>query len=313
MKVIAIERYGKPDVLRLMDLPKPACPDDKALIRNHAAGLNPIDYRIRQGQLKFLTGRKFPRIIGSDFCGEIAEVGKHVTDFKNGDKVYGFVNAIKTGSYAEYVQADPSEIALTPGNLSLVETASLPIAALTSLQAFIYQAKIQPGQDILINGCTGGVGSFAIQIGKALGAKISGMCSASNMDLARQLGCDHVYDYRIHRVKEPDQKYDLIFDAAAVYSFPQVKAQLKPHGMFITTIPGFSIYFFQGITKLLPGRKAAFTMVKSKKEYLEVLNRLIESHQVKPVIESTYTMDTIIEAHQKLEEGHTRGKRVLKI
>ncbi|MEN8155299.1 MAG: NAD(P)-dependent alcohol dehydrogenase, partial [Acidobacteriota bacterium] len=240
MKAVAYNKYGAPDVLEITEKNKPELPADKILVKVKASSVNPVDYKIRRGDMKALTGKIFPKLAGSDFAGVVEDKGSAVEDFRKGDKVYGFMNPMKGGAYAEFIIVDPEKTALMPDNLSFEEAASMPVAALTALQALSYLGNVKEGTSVLINGATGGVGSFAVQIAKALGAEVTGLCSGKNMEFCKKLGADNVFDYSKDGLAGSGKKFDVFFDAAAKTNFSKSKMYLKKRGIYITTIPTFN-------------------------------------------------------------------------
>ncbi len=313
MKSVIFNSYGDSDVLEIIELERPMVPDNKLLIKVKASSVNPIDYKIRRGDIKILTGKKFPKFAGSDFSGVIEVVGKNVSGYEAGDEVYGFLNPMKGGAYSEYLIADPINISLKPEKLSFEEAATMPVAALTALQALTYLADIREGVKILINGATGGVGSFAVQIAKTLGAEVIGICSEKNVDLCKNIGADRVYDYSKNEIMESNEKYDIFFDVVAKTTFKESKKLLRNSGTYITTIPDSKI-IFRKIFNFFPNKKKAkFVMVKSSGIDLSILTGFVMTGTVKPVIENLFELSDISKAQELAESGKFRGKIAIKL
>lgn len=304
--------------MKLEEVEKPSISNDQVLIRVHYSSVNPVDWKIRNGSLKLLTGSRFPRRLGFDFAGEVVEAGPRVTRFKKGDRVFGMLDFRHIGSYAEYVCVRENNIASVPENLDFKEAAAVPLAALTAYQALHNKGRMKNGEAVLINGASGGVGSFAVQIAKAAGAHVTGVCGTHNIDLVKSLGADTVTDYLEKDFSELPDMYDIIFDAVGSHSFFRVSRKLKPSGRYITTLPNKSsdiLSFF--LTALLPpffsGKKSAFINVRPSGSDLHSLCHLIKERKLTPVIDCTFTLEEISQAHAYSETGHARGKIVIEI
>ena len=236
MKAIVIRGYGAAEVLQYEDVEKPKIQPEQLLVKVHASSVNPIDWKTRKGMLSILTGNKFPLILGFDVAGEVVEVGSQVTRFKVGDAIYGSTS-FPGGAYAELAVVTESLAAPKPKNMSYEEAATVPLAALTALQALRDLGNIKSGQTVLINGASGGVGVFAVQIAKALGAEVTGVCSSKNLDLVKSLNADLVIDYTQQDFTQGNVQYDMIFDAVAKRSFSDSRKVLKPNGVYVSTLP----------------------------------------------------------------------------
>jgi NADPH:quinone reductase-like Zn-dependent oxidoreductase len=226
MKAAIIHQYGEPDVLQIAEIPKPTLQNHQLLLKVHAASINPIDWKTRKGMLKFLINQKFPIALGFDVCGEVVEVGNQVTKFKPGDMVYGMVN-FPGGAYAEYAIVSESAAAFKPNNMTAEEAAALPVAALTALQSLRDLGGIQPGQKVLINGGSGGVGTYAVQIAKAYETEVTAVCSGKNLDLVKSLGADRAIDYTQQDFTTNSETYDIVFDTIANKSLKECKKVLQ--------------------------------------------------------------------------------------
>ncbi len=313
MKAIQIRRYGSSDVLEYVDRDRPGPASHQCLVRVHYAGVNPIDWKIRKGIMKFFLRIKFPFVPGYDICGEVIETGRGVSRFKPGDWIYGQLDSRGGGAYAEYALMDEASAALKPEQLSACEAAALPLSALTAVQALRDQANLSSGQRLLIIGASGGVGHFAVQIAKAMGAKVTGVCGTGNVDWVRELGADRVLDYRKEDYRKEAVRYDLIFDVVAVDSYSGCSSLLAPGGVYISTLPTVGLFLSMLILPLVSRRRARFVTVKPSGEDLEYLNRLVETGQLRAVIDRVYPLAEAKAGHDHSEEGHARGKIVLKV
>ncbi len=315
MKAIVINEYGSADVLEYKEVPQPQLQPDHLLIEMHATSVNPVDYKIREGELKILTGLRKPkiRILGFDVAGEVVETGAHVKSFRPGDQVYALMGMAKGGAYAEYITVPESSAVSKPANLTYEEAAAVPLTALTALRALRERGKISSGKKVIINGASGGVGTFSVQIAKALGAVVSGVCSTKNVEFVQSLGADNVVDYSKEDFTTHTQAYDIIYDVVANTSFSACKNALTPNGIYITTVPGPATFLQVVLTSLMPGKKATYIMVKPDGKDLDFIRELIEAEKVKPVIDKSFPLSEVAAAHSYCETGHTRGKSVITI
>ena len=322
MKAITHCEYGSPDVLKLEDVEKPVPNDNQVLIKVRAASVNPLDLTIRGPWLvRPILGMRKPKDtrLGVDYAGTVEAVGKNVTKFKPGDEVFGGRN----GALAEYVcgLADRA-IALKPPNMTFEQAASVPVAAITALQGLRDKGKIQPGQKILINGASGGVGTFAVQIAKSFGTEVTGVCSARNVDLVRSIGADHVIDYTKEDFTKTDQRYDLIFDLVGNHSFSERRRILNPNGICVMAGIG-GAGWHDGMGMRLAGELNAYVASRFVGEkfitYIAAFNQkdvmtladLMQAGKIKPVIDRTYKLSEVSKALWYLQEGHARGKVVI--
>jgi NADPH:quinone reductase-like Zn-dependent oxidoreductase len=324
MKAIRYCEYGPPDVLKLEEVEKPVPNDNQVLVRVRAASVNPLDLTIRGPWLiRPMTGLRKPKDtrIGVDYAGSVEAVGKNVTQFKPGDEVFGG----KNGAIAEYICALADRgITLKPANITFEQAAAVPVAALTALQGLRDKGKIQAGQKVLINGASGGVGTFAVQIAKSFGTEVTGVCSTRNVDLVRSIGADHVIDYTKEDFTKGHQRYDLIFDLVGNHSFSDRRRVLNPKGICVMAGVG-GAGWHDGMGMRLFGELNAYVrsrFVSEKfiayiaafnKEDVTVLAGLLQSGKVTPVIDKTYKLDQTADALRYLEQGHARGKVVVKI
>ncbi|MBD2360826.1 NAD(P)-dependent alcohol dehydrogenase [Anabaena minutissima FACHB-250] len=307
MKAVIIRRYGATDVLQYEELEQPQIKPDELLVRVHASSVNPIDWKTRKGMLSFLTGNKFPMILGFDVAGEVVAVGSQVTRFRVGDAIYGSTK-FPGGAYAEFAAVPENLAALKPTNLSYEEAATVPLAAMTALQALRDLGHILPRQKVLINGAAGGVGMFAVQIAKAFNAEVTGVCSTKNLEFVKSLGADRVIDYTEQDFTAEMIQYDIIFDAVAKRSLAHCKKVLKPNGVYISTLPTPEVLIQGFLSMFLPGQKAKFVMEKPNAQDLVYLKELIEAGKVRTVIDRTYPLQELAAAHAYSESERTVGK-----
>jgi NADPH:quinone reductase-like Zn-dependent oxidoreductase len=324
VKAIVYHTYGSPDVLELKEIAKPTPKDNEVLIKIRAAAANPADWhlmraepflaRLENGLLKPKNSR-----LGADVAGRVEAVGSNVTQFRVGDEVFGELSLNALGSFAEYVCVTEELVALKPANLSFEEAAAVPLAAFTALQGLRDKGQIQSGQKVLINGASGGVGTFAVQIAKSFGTEVTGVCSTRNLELVRSIGADHVIDYTQEDFTRNGQTYDLIFDAVGNRSVADFKRALSPNG--ICAVAGFTTMsrLFQviilGAWVSRTGSKKIGMMAtaKANKKDLLFIKELLEAGKVKPVIDRTYPLAQVAEAIRYLETGRARGKVVITV
>jgi NADPH:quinone reductase-like Zn-dependent oxidoreductase len=323
MKAIVYRCYGSPDVLRLEDIAQPLPADKQLLVKVHAASVNPLDWHYMRGEpyvMRAGVGIGVPDSIhmGVDFSGTVVSVGKDVTRFKPGDEVFGG----RTGAFGEYVSVDETgSVAFKPTNITFEQAAAVPIAAVTALQALRDKGKVQAGQTVLINGASGGVGTFAVQIAKSYGAIVTGVCSTRNLAMVRSLGADRVIDYTQEDFTKGSQRYDLILDVVGTHSLSDYRRVLNPHGSLViagsldkgrwfgalTDITAASLYSHFVSTKML------VLFADLNPQDLDVLRDLMQTGKITPVIDRQYTLNDVPGAIRYLEQGHARGKVVVKV
>jgi NADPH:quinone reductase-like Zn-dependent oxidoreductase len=316
MKAIVQNDYGSSNVLKLKEVENPAVKENDVLVRVLAAALNAGDIFSMRGSpwlARLSVGFPKPKnyILGWDMAGHVQEVGKKVTRFKPGDEVYGSCSH----TLAEYVCAAEDKFAMKPANLSFEQAAAVPTAALTALQGLRDVGKLQPGQKVLINGASGGVGTFAVQIAKAFGAEVTGVCSTRNVDMVRSIGADHVVDYTQEDFTQSGQRYDLILDNVASRSFSDLRRALTPQGIIIPNSGhgGMGYVFKAYLLSPFMHQQASPFMSTPNHEDLVVLKELIEAGKVTPIIDRTYPLSDTPEALRYLEEDHARGKVVITV
>jgi NADPH:quinone reductase-like Zn-dependent oxidoreductase len=310
MKAVLIDRYGSAEVLKDEEIEQPQLKPDRLLVKVYATSVNPVDWKIRNGLLKGLISTKFPTILGIDLSGEVVALGEKVTRFKPGDLVYANLG-LPGGAYAEFAAVPEKNIALKPTNMTHEEAAAVPCAALTALQALRDRGQIKQGDKVLINGASGGVGSFAVQIAKALESEVTAVCSTKNLELVKSLGADSLIDYTQQDFTQDTIQYDIIFDAVAKSSFSSCKKVLKPNGVYITTLPTPMSFVQIVLTTIIPGKKSRFIFVKPSGRDLEYIRNWIEAGKIRSLIDRTYPLSEIAAAHAYSETQHAVGKIVL--
>ena len=322
MKAIINTTYGSPDVLRLVELETTTPAADEVLIRIHAASVNAYDWHLLRADpflVRLSMGFFRPRnpMLGADVAGQIVAIGRDVTQFKPGDEIYGDLSACGNGGFAEYVAVPEKYVAPKPASLTFEQAAAVPMAAVTALQGLRDVGSVQPGHKVLINGASGGVGTFAVQIAKALGAEVTAVCSTSKIDLTQSLGADHVIDYAKEDFTRNGRQYDLILAVNGDRSLGDYERVLMPNGTY-AMVGGSNSQIFQallrGPIKSRSGGKR-FTTVSAKPNQadLEVMNDLIETGRVRPVVDRCYPLSETAEALRYVEAGHARGKVVITI
>ncbi len=323
MKAMVRDTYGPPDVLELRDIDIPEIAEDEVLVRVHAAGVGRDVWHIMMGLPYPIRlagyGLRAPKnpVIGSDVAGIVEDIGENVSGFQRGDEVFG----IGEGSYAEYVRAREDKLAPKPVNLTFEQAAVVAIMGSTALQALRDHGKVRPGQEVLIIGASGGVGTYAVQIAKAYGAQVTGVCSTQKVEMVRSIGADHVIDYTREDFAEGDQRYDLILDIGGNSSLTRLRRALASRGTLVIVGGETSGRWLGGTDRqiralaLSPfvGQKLGTFVNRENHEDLMVLKELIESVKLTPVIDRTYPLAEVPEAMRYLEEGHARGKAVITV
>jgi len=312
MKAAIIEHYGSPDEFKIKELPTPEIDKGEILIRNRASSVNPIDTIVRKGTVKLVSGLIGDQLLGSDFSGTV--LATKSKRFKVGDEVFGLNSAIKGGSYAEEIVANAEHAALKPTSLSFTEAASLPLVGLTAWQGMVDDGKLRSGDRILITGCTGGVGFVAVQIAKALGAHVTGTCSAKHVEFAKSLGTDEVIAYDQAEIPK-NQKFDLIFDASGHYTISDMKENLTDEAMFVTTKAGADSLkgAFEAATDMIFQKRMKIVRMDMDDDDLEKLADLVNEGKLKPHIAKTFPLAQIAAAHRMLEDESFLGKIAIEI
>ncbi len=321
MKAIYVESYGGPEVLRFGERPRPVPDPGQILIEVHAASVNPRDWLLREGRYVFRhLVRGFPLVLGSDISGIVVEVGSGAKHFKPGDCVFGMQTPFgRMGGYAEYIAIAEGALARKPEHVSHEEAAAAPCAALTAYGALIKIGRIGPGSHVLIVGASGGVGSYAVQIAKALGATVTAVTSTNNVALVQSLGADKIIDYKVERFTAVMQGQDIVFDTIGKESLTSCRSVLAPGGRYITTIPSGRTAMQSVISRLsrfLSGGRAPsahVVLVQANGEQLERIAALMEQGRVRSIIDTVYPLHDARKAHEKSRSWRTRGKLVLSV
>ena len=317
MKAMVQDRYGSAEVLQLRDIDTPEIGDHDVLVHVRAAGVNPADWAVMSG-LPYIArpvyGLRKPKnpVRGTDVAGQVEAVGPSVTRFRPGDEVFGWC----VGAYAEYASVSEDALALKPANLTFEQAASVPMAGLVALQALRDQGNVQAGQSVLINGAAGGIGTFAVQIAKSLGADVTGVCSTGNVDLVRSIGADHVIDYTQEDFTQSAQRYDFILDNVANHPLSDLRGALTPTGTLVPNGGGFDNRWFASGGRVIRAhalnrfvsQKLRPFLVSFNLEDLAALKELIEAGKLTPVMDRTYLLAETPQAMAHVGEGHARGK-----
>ncbi len=305
MKAVAISKYGNNSVVEIKNLSQPKAGPSEVLIRVHAASVNPVDWKIRDGMMRAMLGESFPLVLGRECSGEVVEAGSAVTRFKKGDQVIAITDMHRLGSFAEYAVAPEQTVYLKPDNISYEEAASIPIAGLTALRALRDAGEITPGKEVLVIGAAGGVGHFAVQIAKLFGAHVTAVCKGGNAGFVKSLGADEVIDYTKEDFTRGQKLYDIIFDAVAKRTFEECKSVLFPRGIYIRTLP------ITGETEA-GGRKAKGVPGGPTASDMDWMKKQIEEGKLKVAIDKVYPLDHAKDALAYSEKEQARGKIVLK-
>ena len=323
MKAAIYTRYGPPDVIQIMGVEEPVPKDREVLIKIRAASVNPLDWHFLRGtprvaRIAFGLGKPKDSRLGVDVAGQVDAIGRSVTRFKPGDAVFG----VCKGAFAEYTCASESKLAIKPDRISFEQAAGVPIAGLTALQGLRDHGRLQPGQKVLINGAAGGVGTFAVQIAKAFGGEVTGVCSTRNVEFVRSIGADHVIDYTREDFTRNGQHFDLLFDCVGNRPVSACRRALTPKGTYVGIGGGapdtgsFSLVsdmVTQMLLSLVVSQKLRGFLAKTRQEDLVALNELMTGGSVTPVIDRCYPLSDISEAIRHLEAGHARGKVIITV
>jgi len=327
MKAIRYDRYGPPDVLELGDVSAPAVGDDDVLVRVRAASVNPLDWHCMRGApylVRLQGGLRRPRpgtgVLGADMAGSVEAVGKNVSGYRPGDEVFGGLE--NRGTLAEYITVRQDGVVLgKPTGLTFEQAAAVPVAAFTALQALRDKGRVRPGQKVLVNGASGGVGTFAVQIAKALGADVTGVCSTRNVDLVESIGADQVIDYTRQDFTRAEREYDLVIDIAGSRTLSQTRRVLAPKGVLVAVGAPDKGRWIGPLGRLVTmaalspavSQRMVFFLARMNKDDLAFLRDLVDAGKVAPVIDRTYPLTQAAEAIRYLEAGHARGKVIITV
>jgi NADPH:quinone reductase-like Zn-dependent oxidoreductase len=332
MKAFAIERYGKEQSLKMLDVPTPQLHDDEVLVKVHAAGVNVLDSKIKAGEFKIFLPYKFPLVLGHDVAGEVVKVGSRVHEFKIGDEVYARPDDFRIGTFAQFVPVKEASLALKPKNLTMEEAASVPLVALTAWQALVEVAQVKKGQKVFIQAGSGGVGTYAIQLAKHLGAVVATTTSTSNVDWVKSLGADVVIDYKKDDFEKVLSGYDVVLNSQDSKTLEKSLRVLKPGGKLISIFgppdPAFADainapWYLKQIMRLisLSARRNAkrlnvgfsFLFMKASASQLRQITSLIEAGTIRPVVDKVFAFESTNEALTYVEAGRAKGKVVIKV
>lgn len=313
MKAVYLSKFGGIEVLQLVERQVPTPGAHQVRVRVRAASLNPIDSKIRSGSLTLLSGRRFPMPMGADFAGVVDAVGPGVTSVAPGDEVFGACDNIPGSAYAEYVVTGERAVYAKPANLSFEEAAAVPIAGIAALMGLRDLGAVQPGMTVLINGCTGGVGCFALQVARALGAAVVGACSAAGSKLAQQLGAQEVIDYRSERVTDRGPRFDLIFELSGRLSFQDAKRAMTPRGVYIDPAPTPSVIVGAALMNPFRAQKRKPLLGKVSGPDLQWLATELRTGRLRSQVGRVYPFAALHEATKQMETGGVLGKIVLQV
>jgi len=315
MKAMIYKEYGSADVLQLVEVAIPVPKENEVLIKVHSTTVTPLDWKFRNGEVfiaRLMSGPFKPKnpILGTEISGEIVKTGEMVKSLKEDDKVFAMISG---GGYAEYICLPEDKVLKIPKNMTLEEAATVPFGAITAYHFLVKEGGIQKGQKVLINGASGGVGIFAVQLAKYFGTEVTAVCSGANVNMVKSLGADKVIDYTKEDFTQSDEKYDIVFDVVAKSQFKACKNILKKNGVFIVTVITFPILFQMLGTSITKGKKVKFGMPTKQIEILGILKSIIEEGKLKTVIGKRYPLSEIREAHKYAEKGHAKAKVAINI
>jgi NADPH:quinone reductase-like Zn-dependent oxidoreductase len=313
MKAALIYKFGSTSVFSISEIPVPEPADNEVLVKVFAASVNPVDIKHRKGNHKYLLGSPFPIVLGYDFAGQIVKTGNAVTSLKPGNWVNGRSNKKYGGTYAEYAITSSSSCAALAKSADIHEASALPLAGVTALQALRDKGRIKPGMNVLVNGASGGVGHFAIQLAKLFGCTVTAVSSARHTELMRRLQPDKFIDYKQQDFTTQNNRYDIILDAVGTTNFLQCRSVLKKGGVYITVLPRPKLILHKFISLFTQGKKARTLLMKANLDDIQAINNWYQSGNLFVHIEKTFTLDDTDKAHAHIEHGHTEGKIIIKV
>jgi NADPH:quinone reductase-like Zn-dependent oxidoreductase len=313
MQAVVTRQYRDVDVLNIQEVKRPTIGEGEILVRVYACSVNPIDWKVRRGDFRILTGLRPPRILGGDYAGVVVEVGSGITAYQPGDEVWGFIDTFQRGTYAEFVAVKAQEIGPKPTNLSFVEAAALPTVGLTAYQALLHYGRMSETDHVLVNGSSGGVGLSAVQIAHVLGGRVTGVCSTRNLRTVMAMGADDIIDYTRQDLFNGGPDYDIFFDVVSNRSFAQARTKLKPSGIYVRTLPSLHSLVLGPFVNLVRAQKVKVFDCKASAQDLAALRQMVEVGSLVPVIENVYRLDQVRAAHRRSETGHVVGKLVLQV
>ncbi|RTQ53288.1 NAD(P)-dependent alcohol dehydrogenase [Hymenobacter gummosus] len=310
MRKVLYDRFGNEQVLMVREQPTPTIAQNQLLIQVKAASINPLDWKIYRGEMKLLSGSTFPKGVGIDFAGIVAQVGAGVTDYRAGDAVFGFLEVFKGGALADYVVVTETAIAPKPASISFDQAAVLPVTGLAALQIVDELAAVGPGQEVLINGASGGVGLFAIQRAKQRGARVTAVAGPAGVERATQMGADAVVDYTKQAISQLAQRFDAIIDLSDKLTFAEARQLLKSRGTFVSMLPSPLGLVQAFLHNLFSGQKHRILILKPTAAGLRTLADLAE-HQLQIPVEKAYELANVRQAYQETSQGKVKGKAVV--
>ncbi len=315
MKTMMYMEYGSADVLQLVEVDTPTPKENEVLIKIHSTTVTPLDWKFRSGEVfiaRLMSGPFKPKnpILGTEISGEVVKTGGLVKDLQEKDQVFAMITG---GGYAEYICLPDDKVLKIPNNITIEEAATVPFGAISAYHFLVKEGNIQKGQKVLINGASGGVGIFAVQLAKYFGAAVTGVCSGANVDMVKSLGADKVIDYTKEDCTKRSEEYDIIFDVVGKSNFKLCKNILKKNGLFIVTVITFPILFQMLGTSLSKGKKVKFGMPTKQVEILKILKGIIEKGKLRTIIGKRYSLNDIREAHKYAEKGHAKAKVLINI
>ena len=313
MKAVVFNQYGDPDVLHVADMPVDEPGKGEIRVRNIAAGINPAEAGVRSGRFRLFMRVSTPFILGYDMAGIVDRLGEDVTGFSVGDAVYGLTPHAKAGGYGEYISTEAFRFAHSPRTMNFIEAAAMPVTSLTALQGIRDVGEVQGGQRVLVNGASGGVGHYSVQIARHLGAHVTGVCSTRNFDMVRSLGADEVIDYHDTDVTALPDRYDLIYDTVNAHSAEAWANILVDGGIVMAPNPIMGNPVFRAARALRGGPDARSVLAHPSQDDLATLAGWVDQGAIRSVIDHIYSMEEAAEAHRQIESGHTSGKLVMLI
>lgn len=312
MRAARFHAFGPPSVLRVEAAPRPPVKDDAVLIRVYASSINNADIGSRQGSLRIVHTRRLPHVPGYDVAGEVVECGPRVTAFLPGDRVFAMLG-LGAGGQAEYASVAQGSVARLPRSIAFADAAATPLAGLTALQALRRKAHIRPGQRVLINGASGGVGSFAVQLAKIVGCHVTGVCRRDTFEFVAGLGADDLIDYRQDSVVDRGERWDVVLDAAGNLDFADVRRVLGPGGVMVAVAGSPRALLMAARTRFASGPRFTLFVTEASGRDLSLLAHLIDQGRLRPTVDRVFPLERIVEAHRYFEEGAPRGKVIVQI
>ncbi|MCG8410166.1 MAG: NADP-dependent oxidoreductase [Bacteroidales bacterium] len=311
MKAAIIKKFGNPNVFNIKEVDKPKMGKNQILIKVFIHGVNPIDWKQRKGNHKYILGSPFPIILGYDVCGEVVDVGRDVRKFKVGDIVYGVLDNKYGGALAEFAVGTEKCFNIKPADISIEEAAAFPLVSLTALQALRDKANLKPGQTVLINGASGGVGHVAVQIAKILGARVIAVSGNTSKEFVQQFNPDRYIDYTAESIFDLTERVDVVFDVAGSYDFIKCLKVLNPKGIYVNTLPRPKILLHKLVQLFTKSKKAKTLLMKHSSSDLEIISEWINNKKLTVKIDKIFNLDDIVAAHDYAQKGHSKGKNIV--